>query len=127
MPLINTNLINTKDLFILTTAYFTLFLSSLKLPSPLHYVRVPLSILTLLFLQGYAIVTYVVGIEHLGVEEVTYSIGLSVAIIVITGYILDSLRIPVPQGLFTTLSVALIYSSFSAKILRIYLRRMGFL
>lgn len=96
------NIVWRKDLVIILTPVLTLILAFLDLSSPVWvFIRLAFAIPSLLFIPGYSILTNIFRINKFSYEEGAYSLAISIAIVVLTGYVVDVLRTPLPHQLLT--------------------------
>jgi len=102
-----------KDLVVILISMVTLFFAFSNISSSeLTIIRLIFTIPSLLFIPGYSILTNIFRIDKFGYEEGAYSLAISIAIIVLSGYVIDVLGIPLPYQLFTINACVITLASY---------------
>jgi len=118
--------LNKIDAIIALTPILTFALAFYNLSGfPWIILRFLLAFPTLLFIPGYSILKNFFNRKKLGFEEWTYSMAISISIIVLTGYLVDITGIPIPYQLFTGVACVITIGSYGYSFLLNFMRGKG--
>ncbi len=87
--------------------------------------RLLLAFPALLFIPGYSIIRNFFNREKIGFEEWAYSMAISVSIIVLSGYLIDVIGIPLPYQFFTKIACGVTLLSYGYGLFLYFMRGKG--
>jgi len=77
---------------------------------------------SLVFIPGYSVLINIFKIKRFGYEEYIYSSAISISTIILSGYIMDTLKIPLPYQIFILIACIVTLIPYTYTFLLNYIR-----